>query len=156
MKSSKNKDVRTLEQEWAYKVTVLADLVYRRVSTTVQQESGLNISQWRVMTAVADKEGRSASQVADMTPMDKGIVSRAVSTLVEKEMLERRASSTDGRLSLLYLTEAGKDLHQKLSHAMAEDGTDGLTLLDDESDTRFIEMLDEVINRYTSLRAPEQ
>ena len=155
MKSSKNKDVRSLNDDWTYRVTVLADLVYRRVSMIVQRESGLNISQWRVMTAVADKEGRSASQVADMTPMDKGIVSRAVATLVKKGVLERRASRTDGRLSLLYLTSQGKGLHQKLSDAMAIDGTDGLQLLDAESDAQFIEILDDVINKYTSLSSPD-
>ncbi len=155
MKSSKNKHLRNLDDDWAYKVTVLADLVYRRVSTIVQHNSGLNISQWRVMAAVADKEGRSASQVADMTPMDKGIVSRAVSTMVEKGILERRACSRDGRLSLLYLTDEGKDLHSKLTKAMADDGADGLQLLDVESDTKFLRMLNEVIDKYTALNSSE-
>ncbi len=88
-----------LDDAWIYKVAVLADLVASRVLKAVQSVSSLNLSQWRVLAALADKPGRTASEVVAITPMDKAIVSRAAASLVDQGLVERRASATDGRVS---------------------------------------------------------
>lgn len=139
-----------LDESWAYKVTVLADLLARRIGPIVQDVSGLNLSQWRVIAAVADQPGRTASQVVDMTPMDKGIVSRAVRTLVERDLIERRSSKQDGRLSHLYLTDDGSKVYQTIVSALSNAKADGASTGSFEQQQRLLEQLDQFIEDYSA------
>jgi DNA-binding MarR family transcriptional regulator len=137
-----------LEKLWIYKVTVLSDLASTKVSRIVQRTAGLNLSQWRVIAAVADRPGRTASEVVDVTPMDKGIVSRAVATLVEKKLVDRRASASDGRLSHLFLTKRGTALHRRIVSSLDEGGASGRDTIAAEREAEFLRILDEAIAAY--------
>ena len=112
--TSQNPDterVLELTAYWPYQITVLADRIARRTSRVVK-EHGLNLSQWRVMAAVAEVPGRTSVEVVTVTPMDKGIVSRATKALLTMGLLRREASQLDGRISHLFLTEAGIQLYR--------------------------------------------
>ncbi|WP_265571481.1 MarR family winged helix-turn-helix transcriptional regulator [Sphingomicrobium nitratireducens] len=98
-----------------YQLVLLADLVSRRIATVVKRREGLNLSHWRVMAAVAEVPGRTAREVVAVTPMDKGIVSRAVKSLIEKGLVERRASDSDGRLGHLHLTTRGEAAYASIA-----------------------------------------
>ncbi|WP_338246499.1 MarR family winged helix-turn-helix transcriptional regulator [Maricaulis maris] len=107
-----------LDAYWPYQVTVLADRIARLTSAIVKREAGLNLSQWRVLAAIAEVPGRTAVDVVTVTPMDKGIVSRATKALLEAGLVIRRASQADGRVSHLYLTGKGKDVYAHLREAV--------------------------------------
>lgn len=107
------KNVLQLSSYWPYQITVLADRIARRTSAIVK-EKGLNLSQWRVLAAIAEKPGRTSVEVVTITPMDKGIVSRATKALLEMGYLRREASQKDGRISHLYLTDDGSNMYQVL------------------------------------------
>lgn len=111
-------DALKLDRYWPYQITVLADRIARQTSTIVKREAGLNLSQWRVLAAIAEKPGRTAAEVVTMTPMDKGIVSRATKGLLTGGYLVRHASQADGRVSHLFLTEAGVALYTRLRPAV--------------------------------------
>ena len=99
-----------------YLTTRLADLIARRTAA-IAKKYDLNLSHWRVLAAIAHKPGRTANEVVAVTPMDKGIVSRAVKHLIEIAMVTRKASNADGRVAYLYLTSKG----ERLYNALAED-----------------------------------
>jgi len=102
-----------LDRYWPYQVTVLADRIARRTSHIVK-DHGLNLSQWRVLAAVAEVPGRTSVEVVTVTPMDKGIVSRATKALLRLDLVRREASQLDGRISHLFLTENGMQLYRQL------------------------------------------
>ena len=141
-------DVFALDTAWIYKVSVLADLVARRVSAVVQETSGLSLSQWRVLAVVAEKPGRTSSEVVEITPMDKPLVSRAVSHLVELQLLLREASQTDGRRSHLQLTDKGEETYKHLVDALTQSGAWGMTTLSDEKHRLFNTLIDEATLSY--------
>ena len=66
------------------------------------------------MAAIGEVPGRSSVEVVTLTPMDKGIVSRATKALLELGFAKREASQEDGRISHLYLTKSGMKLYRKL------------------------------------------
>ncbi|MEO1041749.1 MAG: MarR family winged helix-turn-helix transcriptional regulator [Pseudomonadota bacterium] len=140
-----------LDTAWSYKVTVLADLVARRVAAVVQATSGLNLSQWRVLAAVADKPGRTSTEVVEITPMDKPIVSRAVQVLVDRGCLRREASQEDGRRSYLRLTTKGESTYAAIVAALAETGAAGIDLLSGDELAAFNRQLDETIAKFRDL-----
>ena len=114
-----NSAVLKLDQYWPYLVTVLADRIARRTSALVKTE-GLNLSQWRVLAAIAEVPGRTSVEVVTVTPMDKGIVSRATKALLEMGLVRRVASQLDGRISHLHLTQSGDALYHRLMPQVSE------------------------------------
>jgi DNA-binding MarR family transcriptional regulator len=130
-------DAIRLDEYWPYQVTVLADLIARRTATIVKREAGLNLSQWRVLAAIAERPGRTAADVVAMTPMDKGIVSRATKALLTGGFLVRRASQADGRVSHLFLTGKGEALYRSLRGAVEAVPRSANAILDPDQQAEF-------------------
>jgi DNA-binding MarR family transcriptional regulator len=136
---------RSLDDSVAYKITVIADLVARRVSQIAASVGGLNLSQWRVLAAIGDEDGRTASQVVEMTPMDKGIVSRAVASLVSQGHLSRQASDQDGRVSHLYMTDSGRKTFTSILAEIERTGATAEMIVTNPDRAQLLEMLDTII-----------
>ena len=111
--SARTSGVLHLDTYWPYQIIVLADRLSRRTAAIVKQH-GLNLSQWRGLAAIGEAPGRTSVEVGSITPMDKGIVSRATKGLLEHGLIYRTASQSDGRISHLHLTEAGVKLYGAL------------------------------------------
>lgn len=139
-----------LEDSLSYKITVIADLIARRVSHVATTVGGLNLSQWRVLAAIGDQDGRTASQVVDMTPIDKGIVSRAVSSLITQGYLRRRASDNDGRVSHLYMTASGRRTYERIAAELDRVGATAETLIPTSRRESFLADLDRIIEGFPS------
>lgn len=104
-----------LENFWAYQAVVLADTISRHTLAVAKSEAGLNLSQWRVLAAIAEKPGRMAAEVVAITPMDKTIVSRAVASLIEMGLVKKVADKQDKRRSSLTVTAKGRKIYKKIA-----------------------------------------
>lgn len=147
MSPSDNPHVLRLDHYWPYQISVLSDRIARRTARIVKAHA-LNLSQWRVLAAVAEVPGRTAVEVVRVTPMDKGIVSRATRGLLDLGLLRREASQTDGRLSHLYLTQTGQALYQTLTpqvEAIAQTVADTLDAAEQQRLTETLRALVQVI-----------
>ena len=67
------------------------------------------------MAVLGEQDGLGAGAIVTRTAMDKVAVSRAVADLVDKGLVRRRASQTDGRLSHLFLSEAGRTIYDDVA-----------------------------------------
>ncbi len=104
-----------LERFWPYRAIVLADQISRYTLSVVREQANMNLSQWRVLAAVAEKPGRTAAEVTTVTPMDKTIVSRAVSSLIDSGLILKRADAADKRRLSLTPTERGQAIYHKIA-----------------------------------------
>ena len=104
-----------LDEFWPYQAVVLADQISRHTLNVVRSEADLNLSQWRVLAAVAEEPGRTAAQVTAITPMDKTIVSRAVSSLIALGLITKVSDVSDKRRSSLSATRAGKEIYETVA-----------------------------------------
>jgi len=116
--SKKPKSHITLDDFWPYQAVVLADQISRYTLSVVRAEANLNLSQWRVLAAVAEEPGRTAAQVTAITPMDKTIVSRAVSSLLEAGLVKKSSDNTDKRRSSLSATPSGLVIYETIAHIL--------------------------------------
>lgn len=107
-------DAIRLDEFLPYMICLVADQVSRETGAIAKRHD-LNQSHWRVLAAIADEPGRTANEVVAVTPMDKGIVSRAVKGLIEMGMVTREASNEDGRIGHLFLTSAGAKRYKKIA-----------------------------------------
>ncbi|MGB0592573.1 MAG: MarR family winged helix-turn-helix transcriptional regulator [Myxococcota bacterium] len=143
--------VLSLDDFWPYQVTVLSDRIARRTSKIVK-EHGLNLSQWRVLAAIAEVPGRTSVEVVTVTPMDKGIVSRATKALLAMGLVRREASQSDGRISHLHLTDAGVTLYHQLIPCVAAILERANIGLSSEAQRRLSEQLGELMRVIPDLR----
>lgn len=94
-----------------YRLSVVASRVSRELASLYADRFGIAIPEWRVVAVLGQHEDVSADFVCARTDMDKVTVSRAVSRLLEKGLVRRRASPTDKRCSMLRLSAAGRRLY---------------------------------------------
>jgi DNA-binding MarR family transcriptional regulator len=134
---------------WPYQVAVLADQISRYTLSVAKEMAGLNLSQWRVLAAVAEKPGRSAAEVTAITPMDKTIVSRAVSSLIEAGLIDKAADTHDKRRSQLSPTKPGRNVYDKIAVQLNQTMIEGFK--DTPSPEKFIRLLESYSDRMKGL-----
>lgn len=116
--TNKSPDPIKLSTFWPYQVSVLADQISRHTVEIAKQDAGLNLSQWRVLAAVAEKPGRTSASVVAITPMDKGIVSRAVQSLIAQGLITKTADDDDKRRYSLTLTTSGNEHYSNIARRL--------------------------------------
>jgi DNA-binding MarR family transcriptional regulator len=97
-----------------YRLNRLAVGVSKHLSDIYRERFGLDIPEWRVMATVGSMHGCTAQHIAASTRMHKTRVSRAVSHLEERELIERASSAADRREREVRLTKAGRRLYAEL------------------------------------------
>ncbi|MEM9839548.1 MAG: MarR family winged helix-turn-helix transcriptional regulator [Pseudomonadota bacterium] len=100
-----------LSQYLPYRLSVLSNTVSEAIARDYRSQFGLSVPQWRVIAVLSGEPGLSAKDVSARTAMDQVAVSRAVSKLLEAGYVQREGSQSDGRVSALFLTEAGQEVY---------------------------------------------
>lgn len=80
-----------------------ADKVYRR-------ECGMDILHIRILRIVAETPGKPVNWVVRESNLDRTLVSRMITNLVKRKLLERTISPDDARQFLLFTTPAGGEI----------------------------------------------
>ncbi len=98
--------VRALEGEFSDLIT----LFRRRVTENANRVSpGMLPGAYKVLTAISRREPVTQSALAETLVLDKSQLSRSVRELAELGLIERTPDPTDGRSSLLRLTDFGRE-----------------------------------------------
>jgi len=108
---------------------------------------GFTRTQWLVLRRLETQPGVSQSELAEMLEVEKATAGRLIDRLEENGWLERRPDSSDRRVNRIYLTEAGRNIHDTigpLAEAMVEEELSGLNR--DERE-RLTDLLIEVKRR---------
>ena len=98
-----------------FRLNRLAAEVSQALSSEYQARYGLDIPEWRVLATLGfRKEACSAQYISQCTRTHKSTISRAVTTLLERELIERVANVDDRREFRLRMTRKGKALYDEL------------------------------------------
>lgn len=103
-----------LEKFLPYRLSVLAQLVSESLHDLYAQPFGLSVTQWRVMAALGRFAPLTASDVGQRIVMDKVAVSRAVSGLMKRGLIERATDRSDRRRASLKLSARGRAMHAQI------------------------------------------
>lgn len=104
-----------LEDFLPYKLSVLSNRISQAIARQYAEQFDLSITQWRVVAILGQFDAISANEVAERTVMDKVAVSRAVTTLLNRELLIREFDADDRRRSQLSLSPCGQALHAQIA-----------------------------------------
>ena len=93
-------------------LALISNALVWRESFLLRREFDLGTNDWRVLSALAVSPGATATYVSNFVGMNKAVVSKAVSTLIARNMIV----ATDGPRGSrpLYLTRAGVEMHDKM------------------------------------------
>lgn len=98
-----------------FRLNRLAAELSHALSTEYQERYGLDIPGWRVLATLGfRKEPCSAQYVAECTRTHKSTISRAVTALMKRQVIERVENENDRREFRLRLTRKGRTLYEEL------------------------------------------
>ena len=98
-----------------FRLNRLAAEVSSALSVEYATRYGLDIPEWRVLATLGFRhEPCSAQYVADCTRTHKSTISRAVTSLMKRQMIERVENADDRREFRLRLTRKGATLYEEL------------------------------------------
>lgn len=108
------KDGIELEQFLPYRLSRLTNTVSNAIAELYRDRFELSIPDWRVLAVLARFPGSSAQDLVARTRMDKVAVSRSVTRLVKRGLVDRGTDSDDRRLSRLALTGEGTIIYERI------------------------------------------
>ena len=98
-----------------FRLNRLAAEVSAALSAEYRERYGLDIPEWRVLATLGFREGACTAQyISYCTRTHKSTISRAVTTLMRRKIIERVANENDRREFALQLTHKGRALYEKL------------------------------------------
>lgn len=119
-----------LEEFLPYRLSVAAESVSRLIARQHLSQTGLSMSEWRLLAAVGRFGVLSPTVAGERTSMDKVKVSRAATSLVARGLVKQSQDPEDGRGRLLRLTRKGTGLYNSIpsmAHNIEETLSKGLT-----------------------------
>ena len=98
-----------------FRLNRLAAEVSAALSSEYQERYGLDIPEWRVLATLGFRdEPCSAQYIAHCTRTHKSTISRAVTALMQRQLVERVENADDRREFALRLTRKGRALYEEL------------------------------------------
>lgn len=97
-----------------YQLSVVTNRISAALARLYSEKFNLGIPEWRVMAVLGQQPGLSADEVCAATRMEKVPVSRAVTKLRSRRLLERGFSGRDRRRSVLRLSLEGDVIYRRI------------------------------------------
>lgn len=98
-----------------FRLNRLSAEVSNALSDEYQVRYGLDIPEWRVLATLGFRsDACSAQYISDCTRTHKSTISRAVTALMERQIVERVENAEDRREFRLRLTRKGRALYEEL------------------------------------------
>src|SRR5215813_4115438 len=128
-----------------FRLNRLAAEVSSALSAEYQARYGLDIPEWRVLATLGfRRDACSAQYISDCTRTHKSTISRAVTALMEREIVERVENAEDRREFRLRLTRKGRALYEELIPRLLRKEQDILSCLTAQERKDFAALLTKI------------
>lgn len=97
-----------------YRLAVVSEAVSRSLAAVYAQRFNLTRDEWRVLAALAGRDGILGAELGSLTTLDKMQVSRALTRMERDGLLEREPDPADRRNLIVRLKPAGRALYRKI------------------------------------------
>ena len=124
-----------------FRLNRLATAVSEHLSQIYRDRFALEIPEWRVLVTLGEHQSATAQHIVASTRMHKTRVSRAVASLLKRQLIERVSNSSDAREYSLHLSKGGKRLYASLVPLALERERLLLSCLDSAQQRSLMEVL---------------
>jgi DNA-binding MarR family transcriptional regulator len=94
------------------RISRLLDAGGGMVTRLCEGRFGITRREWRVLALLVKEQGILPSQLAERLPLDRARTSRAISSLVGKQLMTRQAKPGNRREAILTLTDKGQQVYE--------------------------------------------
>lgn len=108
-----SRDDWNITHQLLYHLSFTSELIGIRQEMLLQEECGLTLSEWRIMSVISSFTPIASKDITRVTTLNKVAVSRALSRLTEEGLIERAVSDSDNRMQYLTLTRVGRQRFRK-------------------------------------------
>lgn len=106
---------KNLEDLVTYRLMKLADTMRRASTQAYGVRFGVSNAELRLLAVISAHQPLSANEISRRTGLDKGWVSRSLSSLLKRALVRRAPHPQDSRAMLVSLTPAGKQLVKRMT-----------------------------------------
>jgi DNA-binding MarR family transcriptional regulator len=136
--ASKNSSKLDLFRFVPFRLNRLAAEVSSALSGEYQERYGLDIPEWRVLATLGFRnDACSAQYIAHCTRTHKSTISRAVTALMRRQLVERVENADDRREFSLRMTRKGRALYEELIPRLLSKERDILSCLTTDERASF-------------------
>lgn len=107
-------DVLILEEFLPFRLSVLSNRISSAVARLYEARFDLKLPEWRIMAILGRNPNLTASQIVDISQMDKVAISRAVKRLVAMGRLTATGDPEDARRQRLNLSDTGRAIYDQI------------------------------------------
>jgi DNA-binding MarR family transcriptional regulator len=140
-----------------FRLNRLAAEVSAALSTEYHARYGLDIPEWRVLATLGFRDDAcSAQYIAHCTRTHKSTISRAVTALMTRQLVERVENEDDRREFALRMTRKGKALYQELIPRLKRKEQDILSCLSEQERKDFERLLGKIETNLDLVQTSEE
>lgn len=137
----------------SFRISLIAKVIDRLSIRALGRVSDLSMAEWRVLSRLSlSPNGLTVGDLAAQAWVDRAEVSRAATALEARGLTGRRANPDDGRAPILYLTPAGRELHEPLMQARSSFHAEIVAGLSDAECEALDALLRKIADRLIRLR----
>ena len=103
-----------LERYLPYRLSILSNQISTLVAESYKDRFALSITEWRIMAVLGEYPGVSADEISLKTQIEKSLISRAISKLLKRNLIQRQISKEDKRRSQIELSPIGYDVYSQI------------------------------------------
>jgi DNA-binding MarR family transcriptional regulator len=128
-----------------FRLNRLAAEVSAALASEYQQRYGLDIPEWRVLATLGFRDDACTAQyIVRCTRTHKSTISRAVTALMERQLVERVENQDDRREFALRMTRKGKALYEELIPRLKRKEQEMMSCLSVRERNEFARMLGKI------------
>jgi DNA-binding MarR family transcriptional regulator len=140
-----------------FRLNRLAAEVSAALSSEYHERYGLDIPEWRVLATLGFRdEACSAQYISHCTRTHKSTISRAVTALMSRQLVERVENQDDRREFALRMTRKGKALYQQLIPRLLRREQEILSCLSAREREEFARMLGKIEDSLDLVQTSEE
>lgn len=132
---------RTLDDLLLYRLARLLAVAGGMVIRLCEGRFGITRREWRLLATLASRGALGSSQLAEHAQLDRAHTSKAVGSLVAKQLVSRTHPAGDRRQVVLRLAAQGQALYDELCPLVTRINAELMTALDDVDAARLDESL---------------
>ena len=135
---------RPLDDLLLYRLSRLLSVAGGMVIRLCEGRFGITRREWRLIATLASRGELGSSQLAEHAQLDRARTSKAVSSLVGKQLVSRTQAGSDRRHVALRLTPAGLAVYEALFPLVSQINEDLLAVLGADREQAFDAMMAEL------------
>lgn len=140
----------------SFRLRLLTNMYTKASASAYERNFGLTLNEWRVIALLSAADSLSISRLAAQAQFDRGLTTRIIAALIERDLITKKANPVDGRGGIVSLSRQGKNLVNDVAPLAHERNQDLLACLTKQEKMLFERILDKLTHQARAILNDEK